>query len=46
MQPTVIPNARMVECVFALENADVLLDMEEDTVTKVSRSDSTDLEMK
>lgn len=26
----------MEECVFALENADVFLDLEEDTVTKVT----------
>lgn len=26
----------MEECVFALENADVLLDLEEDIVTKVN----------
>lgn len=36
LQPTVIPNVKMEECVFALENADVLLDLEEDTVTKVN----------
>lgn len=35
MQPTAFPNVRTEECVFALENADVLLDMEEDTATKV-----------
>lgn len=32
--PTVIPNVKMEECVFALENADVLLDLVENTVTK------------
>lgn len=37
MQPTVIPNVRMVGGVFALENADVLLDSEDGTVTKVGR---------
>lgn len=37
MQPTVIPNVRMVGSVFALENADVLLDSEDVTVTKVGR---------
>lgn len=36
LQPTVIPNVKMEECVFALENADVLLDLEEDIVTKVN----------
>lgn len=36
MQPTVIPNVRMEECVFGLESADVLLHMEADTVTKVT----------
>lgn len=36
MQPTVIQNVRMEERVFALESADVLLGLEEDTVTKVS----------
>lgn len=45
-QPTVIPNVRMEECVFALENADVLLDLVEDTVTKVTRFVWRELEMK
>ena len=36
MQPTVIPNVKTEESVFGLENADVLLDLEEDTVTKVN----------
>lgn len=35
MQPTAFPNVRTEECVFAPENADVLLDMAEDTATKV-----------
>uniref|UniRef100_A0A671TXQ3 Transmembrane protein 106B n=2 Tax=Sparus aurata TaxID=8175 RepID=A0A671TXQ3_SPAAU len=33
--PTAIQNVKMEERVFALESADVLLDLEEDTVTKV-----------
>lgn len=36
MQPPVTPNVRMEECVFALENVDVLLDLEEDIATKVN----------
>lgn len=43
MQPTVTPNVRMEESVFALENADVLQDLEEDIVTKVSRFVCSDL---
>lgn len=36
----------MEECVFALENADVLLDLEEDTATKVTGFIWSELEMK
>lgn len=38
MQPTVIPSARTEVFVFGLESADVLLDSEGDTATKVSRA--------
>lgn len=34
-QQTAIPNVRMEENAFALENADVLLDLEENIVIKV-----------
>jgi hypothetical protein len=34
-QLTAIPNVRMEESAFALENADVLLDLEENIVIKV-----------
>lgn len=34
-QLTAIPNVRMEENAFALENADVLLDLEENIVIKV-----------
>lgn len=37
MQPTVIPSARTEVFVSGLESADVLLDSEEDTATKVSK---------
>lgn len=36
LQPTVILNVKTEDSVFVLENADVLLDLEEDTVTKVN----------